>query len=141
MAATNTNDAFLSVGGTDVSGLWTELKLSMKRGTADANYGSGIEWEGKLAALKGYSGDLTIIYEETGVPATVQAMNNNDSVAIIYGPQGNSSGEPKHDQDFVVTGIEWSQMADKSNMLVYKIKLESNGTPRSDWLSGDTFSA
>lgn len=140
MAATNTNAAFLSIDAIDISALWIELKLNPKRGTTSATAGSNVEWESVLPTLKKVTGDLTIRFDSGAVvPPVIQNMLDNDTIDLIYGPEGNTSGDPKHEQTFTVTGIDWAQMSDKSKMLQYKISLESTGTPTSDMFSGDSF--
>ena len=140
MAVTNTNDAFMSINGTDVSADWTELKLDHKRPSVKADRGSS-DWVQKLSGLDEFSGDITLVYDDSAVPTAVQALFDNANVAVIYGPQGNTSGTPKHEQNFVLTGIGFTQMTDKSNMLVFKCSVESTGAPTSNMLSGDTWSA
>ena len=66
-------------------------------------------------------------------------FSENDIIAVVYGPEGNTAGKPKHDQDFKINSINGPTTGHDKPAVMLEYEVVSTGVPRSNFYEGDTF--
>jgi hypothetical protein len=141
MAAFNGNNPYLTINGHDVGGIWRNFELSESTDTEDTTAGAGVTHVNRAPKLQSNTAKATVVYDASTAVADLTALyHDGDTVAVVWGIEGNTNGKPKHDQDWVVTGIKVSQAHDKA-AVVLELDFESDGAPRSNMYAGDVWAA
>lgn len=149
MAKYNGNNAYVKINGVEVANptddneqVFIQFDVSLSVGDENVTAGAGTEWEDHAGKLKVANGKLTIIYDTARVTADLAAIADTTQakmvVPIEYGPEGNASGKPYHDQDFLVTKITGPSVHVEKNKVVFEMDCISAGTPRKNIYAGDT---
>lgn len=142
MPELNGNDVYISINGRDVGGIWRGFEMNLSIGDEDVSAGAGIDWEKHAAKLKVVGATATLVYNTDSVVADIAAIigaTEGHVVPVVYGPENNTAGKPKHDQDFLITGISGPSTAHEKSLVMFEIELNSSGEPRSNLYDGDTF--
>lgn len=137
MASFNGNDAYLTIGGTDVSGFWTGFTLTESIEAVDVTAGSGTDHRERAEGLADTSCSGTIVYDAASVSTYIQKLKPG-TYTIIWGPEGNTAGKPKHEQSFIITEVSHSVTVDKK-MVVFEFSGKAAAAPTYDMHAGATF--
>lgn len=136
----NGNDIYLTMNAVDITARWRSFEMSLGIGDEDVSAGAGIGWEKHASKLKVVQGTIVLVYDDTAAAADQAALYTADSiVAVVYGPEGNAAGKPKHDQDFLITGISGPTTNHDKTLVTLEYSVTSTGEPTSDIYEGDTF--
>lgn len=150
MAALNGNNAYLSINGRVVgaasgaaANIFRKCALDIKAGDEDVSAGAGIEWEEHAAKLNVINCKITVVYAEdtvvTDIDTILNSLGRGAVVAVVWGPEGNTAGNPKHDQDFLITAISGPEQGHDKPAMMFEITGISSGAPRSNLYAGDTW--
>ncbi len=141
MAVYHGNTAYLRVNGNDVESLFRDVEFTLNVGDEDTSAGTGIEWESHGSKLKNIGIKLTLIYNTASAPTDISGVlgTANEVVAVVYGPEDNVTGKPKHDQDFKWNSIKGPAQSHDKKLVVWEADGVSTGAPRSNMYAGDTF--
>ena len=138
----NGNDVYLRINSRDVEAIWRGFEMKLAIGKEDVSAGAGIDWTKNASKLNEITAKLTLIWDTatavTGV-AEVYNLAQDHIVPIVYGPENNTAGKGKHDQDFLVTGINGPTTNHNKTLVMLEVDLVSSGEPRSNIYDGDTF--
>lgn len=136
----NGNNIHLTVNAVDVKARWRTFEMKKNIGDEDVSAGAGIEWEKHASKLKNVGGTITLVYDDTAAAANMAALHTTNSiVAVVYGPEGNAAGKPKHDQDFLIKTISGPTTNHNKTLVTLQYEVISTGEPRSNFYAGDTF--
>lgn len=138
MAVYTGNDDYVSIDGTSVSSYWVDIEITPNLATTDTTHGSGVSHMTRNAGLKDHSISMTIIYDAAD-HATLMPLLEPGEHTVIWGPQGNTAGQPKHEQKFIFTEAPTSGNYEKSEKRVFSISGEASAAPVSDLWGGDTW--
>jgi len=136
MATLNENDYYLSVGGTDVSSYVVDVTLEPSVTSQDVTAGSGSDWVNRAEGLKDCTISFTLAYDDASGYAFSILQGEKQ---IIYGPEGNSSGAPKHTQYFILTGAPHTVNVSKE-MVTFSVSGEGSQDPTDNMFAGATWS-
>lgn len=137
MATLNGNTVYLSIDGVDVSGFWTSFTLSPTVESVDVTAGSATAHRERAAGLADTSCSGTIVYDAASVSTYIQKVKPGEHT-IIWGPEGNTSGKPKHEQVFIITDAPHTVVVEKE-MVAFEFSGEAAAAPVSDMYAGVTF--
>jgi hypothetical protein len=136
----NGNDIHIQMNAVDVGARWRSFEMTLNIGDENVSAGAGIDWEKHASKLKNISATLTLVYDDTAAANNIAALATaNDIVAIVYGPEGNATGKPKHEQSFKVNSVEGPSTNHDKTLVVLTYSLISSGVPTSNIYAGDTF--
>ncbi|MEM6280592.1 MAG: hypothetical protein AAF787_00245 [Chloroflexota bacterium] len=131
----NSNDVFLSLGGTDISAYFTaETSREVSINMVDVTHGSGVEWSLMRPGLKSYSMSLTLAYKvnlyQTDIePVLTSIMANDTQATLIYGPEGQASGKPRDEVDVFIESMTGPTLTIEKDMVVIELSLVAAGEP------------
>lgn len=137
MAEYNNFNDFLSVGGTDVSAYIRDVEISRTQETADVTAGSGVTDRKRNTALIEHEITITFVYDDAFVATLLPLIKGKQTV--IWGPEGNGSGKPKHEQSFIFTEQSTSGSHEQTDVRVFPVTGVSAAAPTTDFFSGGTF--
>lgn len=136
----NGNNVYLTINGVDVRARWRACEMTLNIGDEDVSAGANVAWEKHASKLKNIGATITLVYDDTTAAADIAALYTaNDIVAVVYGPEGNVAGKPKHDQDFKINSIGGPTTNHDKTLVTLQYELISTGEPRSNLYEGDTF--
>lgn len=150
MAVYNGNNAYLNVNSRVMADpddgnekVFRMFRMSRSTGDENVTSGAGTEWEDHAGSLNVINGTVTISYNGTRVLADLQAIAEQTAeqmiIPIVWGPDTDTAGKPKHDQDFLVTQIKGPEISVEKKLVTFEMTVVSSGTPRSSLYAGDTF--
>lgn len=136
----NGNNIHLTMNGVDVKARWRSCELKLNIGDEDVSAGAGIEWEKHASKLRNIGATVTLVYDDTTAAADIAALfTTNDIIPLVHGPEGNTAGKPKHDQDFKINAVNGPTTNHDKTLVTFEYDLISTGVPRSNIYEGDTF--
>lgn len=136
----NGNNIYLMMGGHDVKARWRSFTPKLNIGDEDVSAGANIAWEKHASKLKNVGATVTLVYDDTDAAGDIADLfTANDIIAVVYGPESNTSGKPKHDQDFKINSINGPTTNHDKTLVTLEYDLISTGEPRSNIYEGDTF--
>ena len=152
MAVLNGNEAYLSVNSVVVAdpGDATEkvfrmFRMSLSTGDENVTAGAGTNWEDHAGKLNVINGTITIVYNTSRVTADLAAISDQTAegmlIPIIWGPERDVAGKPKHEQNFLVTQINGPEINAEKPLVTFEMTVVSSGEPTSNLYDGDTWSA
>ncbi|MGB1285022.1 MAG: hypothetical protein ACPG7F_00695 [Aggregatilineales bacterium] len=135
MATINGNNAYLEIGGVDVSGYWTDsLDFEHTQDATDVTSGANTEYTELAEGLKTTSISFSVGYDDTDLANYVDNMQPG-IYTIVWGPEGNASGSRKFSSSMHVESVKLSQSVEKDK-IAFEISCKGNGAPTSFLHSG-----
>lgn len=140
MATLNGNDVYLHMNNVDITARWRQMDLSISVGDEDISAGAGIDWEKHAGKLISAKAKISLVYDDAAAATDFAALwTANQQVAVVYGPEGNASGKPCHNQTFLITGISGPTTGHDKPTVMVEFDLVGNGVPTKNIYAGDTF--
>jgi hypothetical protein len=137
--ASNTNKWYVAADGYDISGLITEINPDGSVDTEDVTAGSGTEHVQRKPKLRDTAAKFSAAYIDGQVPQYIYRIQPGAIINLVYGPEGNASGKPKHQQMFIVKKAEGPKQAVDKPMMLFKMDLEAADAPMVDMYKGGVF--
>lgn len=134
MATYNGNNAYIAIDGTAVNSYFVSFSLEPTMETVDVTAGSGTTHRVRAEGLKDTTAELVIVYD-SAVISTLLPLLKPGTHTITYGPEGNTSGKPKHVQSFIITGTPHETTVEKSRV-VLTASMEAAAAPTTDMFAG-----
>ena len=136
MAETNTNSYYLTIGGRNMSARVRSVTITPSIATVESTSGSGVTDVENLPGLRSHTISIMLAYDTATFSSDGPKLLGKQTV--VYGPEGNASGKPKHEQDFILTGAPVTQSSQKT-LMEFSISGTSTGAPTEDMYDNDTF--
>ena len=140
MAEFNGNAIYLRMNSVNVESLWKKVEISQSVGDEDVTAGSGAVYEehnGKLVAAKM---KITLAYNDTQAATDLAAQYvSTHKVAVVYGPEGNSSGKPCDNRSWLITSVTGPNMGVDMPVVELEFEMVGTGVPTKDIFKGETF--
>jgi hypothetical protein len=131
------NNIYLTIGGIVVHGLYKKVNLDPTTDTVDVTRGSGTNHMQREAGMRDTKMGITVGYETTQIQTQLQYLLPG-RYTVVFGPEGNTPGKPKHQQDFILTGAPLEIDVSKKEV-AFDIKLEGADAATADMYAGATF--
>ena len=140
MATLAGNVVFVSLDGVDVSAYWTEHDLDAGGTSHVKTAGSGRSHVQRAPGLKDYKLTLTLAYNDTDRANYVAKLKPQQVYQVVFGPEGNASGKPKHDQSMVLDNTSGLKGNVDKKPVFFKLKFSGADEPISDFYDNAVFS-
>jgi hypothetical protein len=127
MATLNENNFYVAIDSYNVSAR-----------TTDYEAGAGTDHEQLAAALKTTKLRLTLVYNDTDVSSYIQKLAPGIHT-IELGPEGATSGKPRHVQSFLIESSPVGQSV-KKTLVKFEISATGADTPSVDMFAGGVYS-
>lgn len=137
MATWETNAKYLTIAGIDVTDLVISAKLEQKYEKKPDTYGD-VEDTSHYLALRTISLSGALRWNAAKIATLLASIGNRQSVEVVYGPNGNVTGQPKHAQNFRFDTFGLEQNAEKDRV-EFPLSAESTGAPTSNMWTGGVF--
>lgn len=108
------NNVYLKVGGVAVTAFFREVSLDFKNSGVDTTAGAGVAHTMRAPGLNDTSITMMLAYDTDNVQSFVQKIAPGQVLEIEYGPEGATSGRPRHVQNFLITSNAHTVSVDKS---------------------------
>lgn len=137
MTALNGNNAYLSINGIEVQSKYKTVKLEPSIATIETTRGAGTAHVQRATGLQDTKLTVTVGYDVETIQTQIGYLKPG-KYTVIYGPEGNGTGKPRHQQEFIMTGAPFEIKVDKSEV-VFEMSLEGSDAPVADMFSGAVF--
>ena len=136
MADFNGNSWFFSVGGTTLTARLIDIDISQDTNAVEQTSGGATTHEGNAPGLKSTKISFVLQYDDATRLTDILLLHGTQ--AVIYGPEGNTGGDPKHNQSFMLTGVGAKQTVAKDNV-VFSVDGVGNDVPTTDFFAAGTW--
>jgi hypothetical protein len=151
MAIYSGNNQYLSVNATVIANgasstdtVFRKFEMKLATGDEDTSGGAANDWERHAAKLSVIDATMEINMDtedwDTHLGAVLNSLGRGDVVEVISGPMGNASGMPKHQQSFLVTGVDGPAVNHDRTRVAFNVTMKSTGAPTANFYDGATFS-
>lgn len=137
MADFNGNNVYITIDGVDVSTKFKSVSLESSIESEDVTAGAGATHIQRAEKLRDHTISITLSYDKDGINGYIANLRPGKHTVIV-GPEGNTAGKPKHEQDFILTSNSFEQGVDKPRV-VFDISGEAADAPVTDLFNGGTF--
>ena len=138
MATYSGFDDFVSIDGVNVSAYIRDVELSPALETADVTAGSGVSHRERNPGLKDHEITITFVHDPSYF-ATLTPLIRTGTHTIIWGPEGNATGKPCHEQSFIITENGTAGNYEQSDARVFSVSGEAAAAPVRDMFNGGVF--
>lgn len=138
MVAFNGNNVYLTINGISVCPFFAEMELERSVDTEDVTAGCGVTDMQRAPKLRDRSGKLKIVYDAGRVHEYIAELGE-DTAFIVYGPEGNVAGKPKHAQKFILEKVSGPGQSNDKKKVVFDISLKQADAPQDDMYAGAVF--
>ena len=132
------NDAYLTIDGRDVRGIFRACSITPSNSPVDTTAGAGTTDMKRQPGLNSHDIAMTLAYNTDRVALDFPVLKTGVVYRVIWGPENGASGKPKHEQDFIFASVPRGQTVEKSPV-IFEISGSSADGPISDMDAGDTF--
>jgi len=139
MAKLNGNNVYLTIDGVDVKAYWKSVSLNPTADTTDVTAGANTTHKQYEAGLIDTDMSATLAYDDVNQASYIQRLAVGQKVLIVYGPEGATSGKPKHEQYFIVTSAATEQTVMK-DAVVFDMSFRGADAPVVDMYDGGVWS-
>ena len=139
MASYNGNGAYLSIDGVNVSGFYTTFTPSRSMDGVDITAGAGTNHRQRAEGLEDGSCSGPVVYDSTAVSTEMAKLDVGEHV-IIYGPEGQSTGKPKHECRYIITSLDGPTVDVEKAKVVFEFSGDAADAPTVNMYTGGVFS-
>lgn len=140
MPAINHNDAYLELGGVDISPVWSDkISPKYKNDKQETTSGSGVEWRTFNPGLNGWEAKITAIWWSEYIQEHLHLFKRGLKTTLVWGPDGNDAGKPKFAASIIIDDVEGPTQSIEKEKWMYAISISGDGMPTSIIENGDTF--
>jgi hypothetical protein len=137
MAELNANAGYLTFDGVDMVPYLQSFDIKPTANTVNTTAGN-VGHTLRQAGLRSTSLTANIIYRVGGVATYLAKIKPGAEVTVDWGPEGNTTGKPRHTQKFIITDSSTSQDAEKK-VVQYAVTAENSAEPTNDKWNGATW--
>lgn len=135
MAEYNGNNIYLDIDGTPIHSYFINVTLSPSVATVDVTRGAGATHIARAPGLKDTTASVQIGYDDSNAGTIMTLFKMGQTIKLTYGPEGNTSGKPKHVQDFLITSAPHTISVSK-DAVVWDVAMDAAGAPTTDMYAG-----
>lgn len=138
MATYNGNSYYLAIDSTDLSSYVVSGQLTPKVAEVDVTAGASETYMERAAGLKDTTFTATLAMDDTTF-ATQIALVKPGIHTIEWGPQGATSGKPRHVQSMLITESPHEVKVTK-DMVTFQVSASGAAAPTVDLMTGGVYS-
>lgn len=137
MPSYNGNNIYLVIDGMEVQSQFKSVSLEPSIESVDTTRGAGATHMMRNEGLRDTSISFSLGYDTDLVPTWLPKLRPGLHT-IVFGPEGNATGKPKHQQDFITTAAPLEVTVEKGEV-VFDVSGEGAAAPVFDMFAGATF--
>lgn len=134
MAELNANAGYFTVNAVDLASKLSKINLQPSAEVVEVTAGN-VAHKANQAGLRMTTLSFSLTYTVGSVATYIQLIKPTAEIAVDYGPEGSTTGKPRHTQSFIVKSANFSQDAQKA-WVVFEVEAEAAGAPTNDMASG-----
>jgi hypothetical protein len=138
MSTYNGNDVYIKIDSVEVDAYFKTIEFNPSIETVDVTAGSGTDHRQRAGGLEDTTITMTIVYDAANIQAYIQRLKPGVH-SIEFGPEGNTSGKPRHVQSFIITAAPFSVEVSKTEV-AFSISGEAADAPSVDMMAGQVYS-
>ena len=138
MSTYNGNAFYLAIDSTDLSAYVTQGQLTPKVAEVDVTAGASTTHMERAAGLADYAFTATVVMDDTTF-ATQIAKIKPGIHTVEWGPQGATSGKPRHVQSMLITEAPHEVKVSK-DLAAFTISATGAAAPSVDLYEGGAYS-
>lgn len=135
----NSNKHYLTLDGVEVAAFFTEVGISPSNADVDTSGGSGLEHEQVGDGLDSTDISITLGYYVESVGDYITKLKQGGKVMMVYGPELNVAGKPKHQQLIKIGKVDGPKQTVKKDAVMFKVSAKGAEAPIADMFKGATF--
>jgi hypothetical protein len=139
MPVMNSNKVYLTLDGVDVAGFMTEVGIKVSNADEDTSAGSGLEHEQIAPGLDSTDVDISLGYFPESVADYITKLRPGAMPMMVYGPELNVAGKPKHQQLIKISSVDGPKLDVKKKAVMFKISAKGADAAIADLYKGATF--
>jgi hypothetical protein len=130
MPTLNANNAYLSVGGTDISGYWTdEIDFNRSNSTVEITAGAGATHVERAGGLSDTDISFSVVYDTTDLSIYRAALIPGTEYAVIYGPEGAVTGKPKFQCQMILEEVAGPNVTIAKDKVMFELSFVGAAAP------------
>lgn len=137
MALYSGNKDYLSIDGVELAGFWRDTQIVATVDMAENTSGNA-QFKSRFETLRDYSMSFTIAYDDEEADMILNLVRPGKHL-VVYGPEGNVAGKPKHQQYFIFPQVETEGDSEKSQLRVFSVSANAAEAPLFDMYNGGVF--
>ena len=140
MPTLNGNNAYLSVGGTDISGYWTdEIDFNRSNSTVEVTAGAGATHVERAGGLNDTDIAFSVVYDTADLAIYRAALIAGTEYTVIFGPEGNTTGKPKFQCQMILSEVAGPNNTISKDKVMFELSFEGAAAPTATIEGGSTF--
>jgi hypothetical protein len=140
MPTLNANNAYLEIGGTNVSAYWTdEIDFSSSNSTVEVTAGAGATHVERAGGLSDTSLSFSVVYDTADIALYRAKLIEGTEYAVIYGPEGNTSGKPKFQCQMILEEVSGPNVTIAKDKVMFELSFVGAAAPTATISGGSTF--
>lgn len=137
MAELNANAGYLTFDGVDMVPYLQSFDIKPTANAVNSTAGN-VGHSLRQAGLRSTSFSANIVYRVGSVGTYIQKIKPGAEITIDWGPEGNTTGKPRHTQKFIVLDSSTSQDTEKK-LVQYAVSGDNSAEPTNDKWNGATW--
>lgn len=133
------NNAYLTIDGYDMAAIGIEVTAEMAGTSNEQPYGFGSNWTKREPGLKDLTLNVNVIYDTDNIDSYITSIATQQKVTVVYGPEGNTTGKPKHSGSFIVDSLTGPTVVVTKDQVIFEMSLVTADEPTDDMYAGAKF--
>lgn len=138
MATYNGNNYYVLFDSVNISAYVQEADIDASNAVQDTSVGSGSTHTKSAAGLDTYSCKFVISHDSAGIPSYIQKLKPGATILIEFGIEGNTAGQPRHVQNFIIEKAPTKTDVTKK-MVTYDVSGKGADAPSVNMYAGGTY--
>jgi hypothetical protein len=134
------NNVYIAIDGVAVSAYFRTCTPNRSSESIDVTAGAGVDHMLRAPGLIDTQFSIKITYDDTAVQSYITHIAAGQVVSLEWGPQGASSGKPRHVQNVLITASNMTEFNVDKAMIEFDITCEGAAAPSVDMWSGGVYS-
>jgi len=137
VATYNGNDVYIKIDSVEVDAYFKSIEFNPSIETVDVTRGSGTDHRQRAGGLEDTTISRTIVYDAADIQTYIQRLKPGLH-SIEFGPEGNTSGKPRHVQNFIISAAPFSVEVSKTEV-AFSISGEAADAPSVDMMASGVY--
>ncbi len=138
MTVFNGNNIYMTIDGVNVATRMIKVDLEPSVESQDTTMGSSVTHVQRSVGLKDTKMSVTLGYDSGNIPVYIAAIAPGLHT-IVFGPESNVAGKPKHEQSFIIESAPMSGQSIQKTPVVFELSCVGADTPVTDLFAGGVF--
>lgn len=139
MSNLNDNILYLALDGVDVcTGIFRSVEFNPSNSPQETTSGCGVDHVQREPGLNDTTMRFSVTYRKDNVNAYIRKLRPGNVVLVEYGSEGRTSGKPRHEQYFIVSGSPHGREVSKT-LVEFNVDMVAQDEPIIDMMDGGVY--